>query len=441
MFEKVVFMLFAFSLFIIVFFKIIRKNDANYISILVLEAIGITISFFEIKFKISEHILLGTVRYIFSIIIPFIIIVIEVKGINFSELISIFLAKLCLLVGNNRVAKSILIKLVTKYPESYLGHKMLAEMYEKEGGMRKSIDEYVTAIDIKKNDYKSYFKITKLLRDLGKKQEAIQMLESLLNAKPDCYEASLLLGELLCEEERFKEAERVYQRALIYRPEDFELYYCLGIVYTRLSDFQMAKEMYEKAAEINHKLFNAHYNLGLIAFIQGDYDTAEKYFRESIYGNLEAKSYYQLAKIYVYKGEKDKAINFLNKAIELEPKLLKIAVKEKTFKKIKEFITVSVNMNEKEDEDNGRAFIDDEEEHENSSKRAILEEQEEKARDYLEETFRLIEQISENTTKEKLNEKVDYIFNKQKMKKEKELEELERIKKEKKKEREERQKN
>ncbi len=441
MFEKVVFMLFAFSLFIIVFFKIIRKNDANYISILVLEAIGITISFFEIKFKISEHILLGTVRYIFSIIIPFIIIVIEVKGINFSELISIFLAKLCLLVGNNRVAKSILIKLVTKYPESYLGHKMLAEMYEKEGGMRKSIDEYVTAIDIKKNDYKSYFKITKLLRDLGKKQEAIQMLESLLNAKPDCYEASLLLGELLCEEERFKEAERVYQRALIYRPEDFELYYCLGIVYTRLSDFQMAKEMYEKAAEINHKLFNAHYNLGLIAFIQGDYDTAEKYFRESIYGNLEAKSYYQLAKIYVYKGEKDKAINFLNKAIELEPKLLKIAVKEKTFKKIKEFITVSVNMNEKEDEDNGSAFIDDEEEHENSYKRAILEEQEEKARDYLEETFRLIEQISENTTKEKLNEKVDYIFNKQKMKKEKELEELERIKKEKKKEREERQKN
>ena len=115
--------------------------------------------------------------------------------------------------------------------------------------------------------------------------------------------------------------------------------------------------------------------------------------------------------------------------------------KEKTFKKIKEFITVSVNMNEKEDEDNGSAFIDDEEEHENSSKRAILEEQEEKARDYLEETFRLIEQISENTTKEKLNEKVDYIFNKQKMKKEKELEELERIKKEKKKEREERQKN
>ena len=48
-----------------------------------------------------------------------------------------------------------------------MGHKMLAEVYQKEGGMRRAIDEYVTAIDIKKNDYKSYFKIAQLLKDLG----------------------------------------------------------------------------------------------------------------------------------------------------------------------------------------------------------------------------------------------------------------------------------
>ena len=42
---------------------------------------------------------------------------------------------------------------------------------KKEGGMRKAIDEYVTAIDIKKNDYNSYYKISELLRDLGKKMK------------------------------------------------------------------------------------------------------------------------------------------------------------------------------------------------------------------------------------------------------------------------------
>ena len=271
MFEMIWFNLLAFSLFIIIFFKIIRKNDTNYIGILVLEAIGITISFIEIKLGLKENVFFGVIRYLFSIIIPLVIIFIEIKGINFSEILSIVCAKFFAFIGDTKMAKSILVKLVSKYSQSYLGHKLLAEIYEKEGGMRRAIDEYVTAIDIKKNDDKSYFKIAELLRDLGKKEEATEMLENLVKIKPDCYEASCLLGELLCEQERFKEAANVYQQALIYNPAEWDLYYNLGIVYTRLSDFQMAKEMYEKAAAINHKLYGAHYNLVQIAFIQRDF--------------------------------------------------------------------------------------------------------------------------------------------------------------------------
>lgn len=417
MLEKLIFSLLACSLFIIIFFKIIRKNDANYIILLVLQAIGITVSFVEIKFGIDENAFWWTIRYLFSIVIPLVIIIMELKGFNFSELLSIAAAKFFMMIGDTKTAKTILVKLVTKYPDSYLGHKLLAECYEKEGGMRRAIDEYVTAVDINKKDYKSYFKIADLLRDLGKKDEAIQMLEHLIKTKPDCYEASCLLGELLCEQERFKEAANVYNAALIYNPGAYDLYYNLGIVYTRLSDFQMAKEMYEKAAAINHKMYGANYNLGLIAFIQRDYDTAEKYFENSLYGELEAMSYYQLAKIYVQKGDKDKAINFLNKAIEIEPKLLKLAEKEKSFEKIKEYITVSVKMDEKE--------VEEIEEEEQEEKALILKEQEAEARKYLEYTARLVEEMSDGASKQKIDEKLDYIFNKEKKKKELDIKELE----------------
>ena len=411
MLEKLVFNLLACSLFIIIFFKIIRRDDANYIILLVLQAVGITISFIEIRLGIDiSNFSVAAIRYIFSIIIPFVIVVMELKGLNFSEILSVLAAKFFMMMGDTKMAKA---KLVSKYPESYYGHKYLAECYEKEGGMRRAIDEYVTAVDIKKNDYKSYFKIADLLRDLGKKDEAIQMLDHLVKTKPDCYEASCLLGELLCEQERFKEAANVYHEALKYKPADFDLYYNLGIVYTRLSDFQMAKEMYERAAEINHRMYGANYNLGLIAFIQKDYDIAEKYFEESLYGELEAMSYYQLAKIYIYKGEKDKAITFLNKAIELDPSLLKVAEKEKTFEKIKEYITVSVKMDEKEVEEKEIADEEDEE-----KKSEIMEEQEKKARAYLEDTLRLVEDMSEAFSKQKVEEKVNYIFNKEKNKKE-----------------------
>ena len=151
MFEKLIFILLAFSLFVIIFLKFIRKNDTNYIIILLLQAIGITIGFIEIKFNISSIIILTIIRYILSVFIPFFIFIIEVKDFNFSELTSIGLAKFFKLIGNDKLSKQILVKLVTKYPESYMGHKLLAEYYENEGGMRRAIDEYVTSIDIKKN--------------------------------------------------------------------------------------------------------------------------------------------------------------------------------------------------------------------------------------------------------------------------------------------------
>lgn len=402
--EKILFNLIAFVLFLIIFFKMIRKNDTNYISILIIQALGITISFIEISIGIDANLLFKTIRYMLSIFIPVAIIILEFRGLNFSEIFAVSLANYLFLLGDNKRAKEILVKLISKYPNSYLAHQNLGKIYEYEGGMRRAIDEYVATVDIKKNDYDSYYKIASLLRDLGKKDEAIEMLQNLMKNKPDYYEGSCLLGELLCEQERFKEAANVYEAALRFRPEDFEIYYNLGIVYTRLNEFSIAKQMYERAAEINHRLYGAHYNLGQIALIQKDLETAQICFESSLYDELEAMSYYQLAKIFALKGEKDKAINFINKAIELEPKFLKIAIKERAFKDIKEYITVSARM------DMDGSYHDEIENAEldiikNNAKSHILKREERAAQIYLEDTNNLIDDINENTEKEKEKEK------------------------------------
>ncbi len=117
----------------------------------------------------------------------------ETKGINVSEILRILMAQNCLWLNNPKRAKKILIDLVSKYKESYLGHKLLAKIYEQEGGMRKAIDEYVQVLDIKKSDTASYYKISVLLKELGKNDEAVEMLRTLLKTKPDMYEASKLL--------------------------------------------------------------------------------------------------------------------------------------------------------------------------------------------------------------------------------------------------------
>ena len=226
------------------------------------------------------------------------------------------------------------------------------------------------------------------------------MLGNLLENKPEYYDASLLLGELLCEEERFKEAVSVYQDALRYKPVDFELYYSLGIAYTRLNDFASAKECYEKAADINHKLYGAKYSLAQIALMEEDLDEAEKNFAECLMSEeLEAKAYYQLAKIYMVKEEKDKAILFANKAIEIDESYLNIIAKEKIFEPIKEYLTVSVKMEEREIK--------------KPSKR------DEEIQKYLEETVGLIKGMNENEMKNRVVQKVDEIFKQEEIKKEK----------------------
>ena len=319
--EQLLFITIAFGIFIYIFYKLIKTNDTKYVPILALEALGIGIKFIEVCFGKEINIIIGIITYTLSILLPIVIICIEKANGNIAENLYVILAKIYLVFGNNKKAKSILIKLVTDKPESYLGHKLLAEIYEKEGGQRKAVDEYVQAIDINKKDYLSCYKIANLLTDLDKKDEAIEMLGNLLSKKPDYIEATIALGDLLIEKEDYKEAVNIYSEALKYNPTSYDLNYNLGIVYTMLNDFQSAKVSYEKAAELNSIAYNTKYSLAEIALIYKELEEAEKYFLQATEDEeLCADAYLELSKIYLIKGDKEKAIQYANVAIQEEPK-------------------------------------------------------------------------------------------------------------------------
>lgn len=229
-----------------------------------------------------------------------------------------------------------LIYLIDKYPESYSAHKMLAEVYEKEGGMRKAIDEYVIAVDLNKKDYDSYYKISYLLNELDKKDDAITMLNNLLSKKPEYINATMLLGDILSFQERYKEALNVYTNGLKYSPNNYDLYYSMGMVYTMLNDFQNARICYERAATINSLLYHAYYNLGQINLIEMDLDEAEKYFTKCLEDKeQEADAYYRLGKIYMLRGDHDNAVKYVNLTIELDNNYIKVANQEPIFIPVK----------------------------------------------------------------------------------------------------------
>lgn len=389
--ERLIFNMLAFSLLVIIVMKMIRKNDNIYFFVIGVQALGIIISFLELANNIFEGIGFKVFAYLISVIIPLVIIILEYRKIYFSELAYILMSKLAYLNKEYKVCKKILDKLIKASPESYYGHKMLATLYEKEGGLRKAIDEYVKLVELKKNDYESYYKIGFLLDELHKKDEAVTILTNLLRKKPDFYKASELLGIVLCDQEKFKQAAAVYQDALKYNPLSYELYYNLAIVHTRLNDFGSAKECYEKAADINHDLYGAYYSLGQIHLIYHDMDSAEEAFTKSLYGaETESKAYYQLAKIYLVKGDKEKAVSSINHAIKLDKSYIENVKKENVFEPIKNIILDDLEITQIKLEE----VIPDEEEIEEEKEEEIVN-QEETIEEHLNETLEIVKNLQD----------------------------------------------
>lgn len=339
MIERIIFSLLSFLIFAYIFlFKMMKKNDTTYLTILLFQAIGILMNLIRVLFDVLTGVGSIIVMYLFSIVIPLVVIILEYKNLNCSEWLQIALAKIYMLFNNDKKAKEVLINIVSKYDNSYTAHKTLAEIYEKEGGMRKAIDEYVKVLDLKPNDYVTYFKISILLKELGKRTESIQMLKTLVSKKPEMKEANKMLADMLLEDKKYKQAITIYVQAIKYDPDNAELYYNLGVAYSRMNEFSLAKECYKKTVEIDSGYYNAFYRLGQISLLYRDIESAEKYFLESIYGETESKSYYQLSKIYMIKNDKTKAATNINTAIQMDYKYYKIAVDEPIFLPIKQLI-------------------------------------------------------------------------------------------------------
>lgn len=333
MIEKIIFNLFAFTLFILIFIKFIRKNDTSYVYLLITQFVGIAINFIELSLGKSFGTIVKLIMYLLSVILPIFFIWLEYKKkIDFAEVFYIIVAKVTILIGKEDIAKKYLQQLAEKYPNSIQGHKYLATIYEKEEKYELALEEYEKTYELNQEEKGIYLKIGKLYGNIGREKEAIQILGELLKKKPDYYEASMILADILNSKKEFKEAVQVYTNALKYRPADYDLYYNLGMTYTLLNDFAKAKECYEKAAQINSVLYHARYSLGQINLLYGDLEEAEKYFMECIEAEeVESGAYYYLARIAMIKGETEKAKNYANIAIEENPTLYDKMVDENIF--------------------------------------------------------------------------------------------------------------
>lgn len=333
----IIFSIIALSIFIFTVVNLIKKNNSNYFFALIPEFIGIIINFICIFFSAEPNIVLLVIMYFLNGIIPIIILILEKKEINLSELFGIAKANYYEKKNQYDLVKKQLLKNINQFPNHYLSHKKLAEWYEKNGELEKAETEYLKIIELKPKKYENYYSLAVIYNKDKKQEQAIEILKDVLKQKSDYLDASLCLGNILYETEMYKEAINVFQDALKYNPGEYKLYYYMGMTYTRLNDFQNAKEYYKRAATINSTLNAAKLNLGQISLIFRDYEEAEKYFMECIENDdeeIQAEAYYYLSKIKLINNESNLAIQYANIALEIEPSLIEKMEKDIYFAQI-----------------------------------------------------------------------------------------------------------
>jgi len=167
MIGKILFYVLSIALFAIMFIKLMRKIDNLYLSSIILQSIGIAINFIALVFGFELNAFFTILTCLFSVIIPIFILVCEYYEIDITEKIYVMIAKAYLFSKDTKGAKKILLALIDKNDNCKEAHKMLAEIYEKEGGLRRAIDEYIKVVDLDSKAYDSYFKIAVLLKELG----------------------------------------------------------------------------------------------------------------------------------------------------------------------------------------------------------------------------------------------------------------------------------
>ncbi|MEG2646188.1 MAG: tetratricopeptide repeat protein [Clostridia bacterium] len=216
---------------------------------------------------------------------------------------------------------------------------ILGQCYKHYSDFINSRDCFSLAIELDKNDYKSYYELGLVLDETNKKSKAIEMYKETLKIKPDFYEAAEAIGISLTSQGLFKEAVAAYREFLKIHINSYEMYYNIAMLEMELGNYESSEDAFLKAGELKPNLYTAFYNIGYLRSISGRYKEAieayKKVIQSTIYG---AKAYYKIADLYASMEEKEKAMSAIEYAIELDPRYFKRAINDLSFSIIRDDI-------------------------------------------------------------------------------------------------------
>ena len=156
--------------------------------------------------------------------------------------------------------------------------------------------------------------------DLGEFEQAISEYRKAITLNPNSPIIYNRLGVAYSELKQYDAALDAYQRALALSPMTAEPHYNMGLVYLKQGDLPRALKAFKRATTINAEWEDAYTGLGEVYLKQGDLGQAAHAYRQAtrLNPNGNPNAILGLGKTYVKQGRLDDAMTAVEKAIEIQ---------------------------------------------------------------------------------------------------------------------------
>jgi tetratricopeptide (TPR) repeat protein len=176
--------------------------------------------------------------------------------------------------------------------------------------------------------------MARVLREAGRNEEALAEATEAVRLEPDSAEARLMLAQLHLArsegeggEQALRAAASEFEEVARLEPEGGrtrQILLTLANMYRRLEEHERAIGALERYLALDGGSFDAHVRIGDHYLAMGDAEKAADAFKKALDLQPSAQAYEKLAESYAKADQPDQAILHYRKALELEPKSLKL---------------------------------------------------------------------------------------------------------------------
>jgi tetratricopeptide (TPR) repeat protein len=164
-------------------------------------------------------------------------------------------------------------------------------------------------------DYVSQ-KLAILLVNMGKKEQAVVLLEKMIADEPANIGHRLLLGNVYSSMGRGREARAVYEAALQIAPDDTQAMLMLGALYARDREYVQAQKILERLVQVDDKSYAGYSYLAKLYREMNFYDKSLATYEKALQLNWSPMLAYEAADLYEYRERYDEAIAIYKRLLE-----------------------------------------------------------------------------------------------------------------------------